>query len=287
MKADTFSTYLKTHRLLAIGLVLVAFVLCTLLLANRLPPGIDWNYYFQPAALKLLMFQSPYDIWGFPSPPWALLPMLPFAILPSALSRAGWFVLSLIMFAWSVYRLGAKPIALAAFVGSPLVMHSLLNANIDWMVIFGFTLPPQIGLFFISVKPQMGSVVAVFWLAEAWRKGRAREVVRVFAPFTIVLLLSFVLFGFYPLEWVTVEVDQWWNASLWPMSIPIGLTLAVAALYRRKIQFAMAASPLLSPYVLFHAYSGALSALATYTVEMVTAVIGLWILVLMRALHIG
>jgi hypothetical protein len=75
----------------------------------------------------------------------------------------------------------------------------------------------------------MGSVVALFWLAEAWRKGRVREVVRVFAPFTIVLLVSFVLYGFYPLEWVTVEVDQWWNASLWPMSIPIGLTLAVAA----------------------------------------------------------
>jgi hypothetical protein len=166
-------------------------------------------------------------------------------------------------------------------------MHSLLNANIDWMVIFGFTLPPQVGLFFISVKPQMGSVVAVFWLCEAWRKGRAREVVRVFAPFTMVLLLSFVVFGFYPREWVTVEMDQWWNASLWPMSIPIGLTLAVAAIYRRRVQFAMAASPLLSPYVLFHAYSGALSALAGYTVEMVTAVIGLWILVLMRALHIG
>ena len=287
MTNNSVAAYFKGHRVPAIGLIAIGLILVTLLLAGRLPPGIDWAFYFQPAALKLLMFQSPYVIQGFPSPPWALLPMLPFAILPPAISRAGWLVLSIVMFAWSIYRLGAKPIALAAFVASPLVMHSLLNANIDWMVIFGFTLPPQIGLFFISVKPQMGSVVAVFWLFEAWRKGRAREVVRVFAPFTIVLLLSFVVFGFYPREWVTVEVDQWWNASLWPMSIPVGLTLAVAAIYRRRVQFAMAASPLLSPYVLFHAYSGALSALAGYTVEMVTAVIGLWILVLMRALQIG
>jgi hypothetical protein len=213
--------------------------------------------------------------------------MLPFAVLPTAIGRAGWLVLSLVMFAWGIYRLGAKPIASAAFVASPLVMHSLLNGNVDWIPILGFTLPPQIGLFCISVKPQMGSVVAVFWLFEAWRKGRAREVIRVFAPFTIVLLVSLVVFGFYPGEWAAVEVDQWWNASLWPMSIPIGLTLAVAAIYRRKLQFAMAASPLLSPYVLFHAYSGALSALAPHTVEMVTAVIGLWILVLMRASHIG
>ncbi len=278
---------LKTHRVLVIILVGVALIGVTLLLAKRLPPGIDWNLFFRPAALELLSFRSPYNVWGFPSPPWALLPMLPLAILPQEVGRAAWFLLSVIMFAWGIYRLGAKPIALAAFVGSPLVMHSLLNANIDWMVILGFTLPPQLGLFFISVKPQMGSVVALFWLAEAWRKGRVREVLRVFAPFTIVLLLSFVLFGFYPLEWVTVEVDQWWNASLWPTSIPIGLTLAVAAIYRRKIQFAMAASPLLSPYVLFHAYSGALAALASYTVEMVTAVIGLWILVLIRALQLG
>ncbi len=287
MNMDLIAPYFKTRRIVTFGLIAIGLVLCTLLLADRLPSGIDWALYFQPAALKLLMFQSPYDIVGFPSPPWALLPMLPFAILPPAISRAGWFVLSLIMFAWGVYRLGARPIALGAFVASPLVVHSLLNANIDWVVILGFTLPPQIGLFFISVKPQMGSVVAVFWLFEAWRKGRAREVVRVFAPFTVVLLLSLVVFGFYPREWVTVEVDQWWNASLWPASIPIGLTLAVAAIYRRKLPLAMAASPLLSPYVLFHAYSGALSALAPYTVEMVTAVVGLWILVLMRALHIG
>lgn len=283
MKANTVAACLKTRRAATIVLALLSFAAATLLLANRLPGGVDWAHFFQPAALKLLMFQSPYDIWGFPSPPWALLPMLPFAILPPAISRAGWFVLSLIMFAWSIYRLGAKPIALAAFVGSPLVMHSLLNANIDWMVIFGFTLPPQIGLFFISVKPQMGSVVALFWLAEAWRKGRGREVARVFAPFTLVLLLSFAVYGFYPEDWVTEEIGVWWNASLWPLSIPIGLTLAVAAVHRRRMQLAMAASPLLSPYVLFHAYSGALAALASYTVEMVTAVIGLWMLVLIRA----
>ena len=212
--------------------------------------------------------------------------MWPFALLPQSLGRAGWFVLSVIMFAWSIYRLGAKPIALAAFVGSPIVMHSLLNANIEWMVIFGFTLPPQIGLFFVTVKPQMSSVVVLFWLVEAWRKGRWREVVRVFGPFAAVLLLTFVLYGFYPRDWGIAEAE-WWNASLWPVSIPIGLTLAVAAIRRRKIQLAMGASPLLTPYLLFHSYSGALATLAPYTVEMVTAVIGLWILVLMRALHIG
>ncbi len=287
MQTDSLAGYFKTHRLLMLALIAVGLVLCTLILATVLPPAIDWQLWFRPAAQEALAFRTPYTVKEFPSPPWALLPMLPLAILPLALSRAAWFLLSFIMFAWGIYRLGAKPLALAAFVGSPLVMHSLLNGNVDWIPVMGFSLPPQIGLFFVSVKPQMGSVVAVFWLFEAWRRGRVREVVRVFAPFTVVLLLSFVVFGFYPREWATVEVDQWWNASLWPVSIPIGLTLAVAAIYRRRIQFAMAASPLLSPYVLFHAYSGALAALASYTVEMVTAVIGLWILVLMRALHIG
>ena len=94
MKTNSLVAYFRTHRLLAFGLIALGFGLIALLLAEPLPLGVDWVFFFRPAALKLLMFQSPYDVWGFPSPPWALLPMLPFAILPSALGRAGWLVLS-------------------------------------------------------------------------------------------------------------------------------------------------------------------------------------------------
>ncbi len=279
-------TLIRQHRILSVGLVGLALLSSVFVLPKVQPYAVDWQEFFRPAAITMLAGQSPYTNPDFPSPPWVLLPMIPVALLPSAISQALWFILSIGGFAYAVQRLGAKPLALAAFVASPLVMHSLLNGNIDWIVVMGFSLPPQIGLFLVVAKPQMSSVVVLFWLIEAWRRNGWREVARVFWPVVTVTLISFLLYGFWPLIWLR-KPSQYWNASLWPVSIPIGLTLAVAAIYRRRLHFAMSASPLLSPYVLFHAYSGALAALATFTVEMVTAVIGLWILVLIRGLGVS
>jgi hypothetical protein len=131
----------------------------------------------------------------------------------------------------------------------------------------------------------MGSVVALFWLVDAWRTGGLLNVVKVFTPFTAVFLLSLTVFGFYPSHFGEIQLySQSWNASLFPASIPVGLALVVAALRRREIRFAMAASPCLSPYVLLHAWSGALAALSTQTLEMLVAVLGLWLVILLRFL---
>lgn len=143
-----------------------------------------------------------------------------------------------------------------------------MNGNIDALVLLGFVLPPQIG-----------AGVALYWLVESWRQKGFREVIRVFAPITAAWFVSFLLFGLWPLRGEQ-EVDQWWNASLWPLFIPVGLGLIVAALRRRRIEYAMAASPCLSPYVLLHAWVGALAAILTLTAETVAVVIGLWFLTL-------
>ena len=268
----------------------IAIALCLLLItvvaAIYLPFGIDWRLAIRPACLAILNGKSPFETvpyFGFA--PWAMIPLLPLALLPENIGRAILFLTSLLAFAYSTWKLGAKPVAAVAFLFSPPVIHSLLNANLDWLPILGFTLPPTIGLFFISVKPQMGSIVAVFWLAEAWRSGGLRKVIRVFAPFGIVFLISIILFGFWPANFREIqEVSLGWNASLWPASIPIGLALGVAALRRGEIRFAMAASPCLSPYVQLHAWSGALASLSALSAEMVAAVIGLWLMVILRLL---
>ena len=247
-----------------------------------LPPGIDWHETFRPAAVAVLHGASPYSIQGFLNPPWAALPFVPLALVPENVGRAIVFVGSATALGISAYRLGAKPLALAAFLGSPIVMHGLLNASVDWLVLIGFSLPPQIGLFFVIIKPQVGFTLALFWLVEAWRKGRIKEVVRVFWPITAATLASFLLFGLWPLRFGRT-LSYWWNASLWPLSIPVGLALLVAAYKKRQATYAMGAAPCLSPYVLFHSWMGALVALAAAEAEMVAAVIGLWALVIIRA----
>jgi hypothetical protein len=228
------------------GLLLVSF-----LLAPVVPPAVDWRISFRPAALTLLSGQSPYDKVYIIHEPWALLMLAPFALLPENVGRVMLLFCGLISYTFIAHRLGAKPIAILFLLISPVVMHMLLNGNIDWLASFGFILPPQIGLFFIAIKPQIGIAVAPFWLVEAWREGGWRQVLTTFVLFTVVRLLSFAIFGLWPLG-ATEVTGVYFNASLWPLSIPVGLALFVTAIRKRKIEYVMAASSCLSPYALFY-----------------------------------
>jgi hypothetical protein len=267
---------------LRILLFLLLIIPLIAVLSKLLPPGVDWEKAYFPAARELVFLHNPYNIPGYFNPPWTLLPFLPLALLPNQVGRAIFFLMSLLGFGYAAHKLNARPLALGAFLASPPVMHCLLNANIDWMPLLGFVLPPRIGLFLLMVKPQVGIGVMLFWFVEAWRQGGVKETFRIFWPVTIVTLLSYLIFGFYPLRFGQ-EVDLWWNASLWPMSIPVGLGLLAAALRKREIRFAIGAGPCLSPYVLFHSWSGPLLAVVPNQWDTLAAVAGLWILVLIRA----
>jgi hypothetical protein len=267
-------------KILLLFLLLVGLVF---LIANFVPYGVDWRNVFRPASRAILKGQSPFSVGGYFNAPWAVIPLIPLALFPENYGYALLVLLSLAGFTYSAHRLGGKQLAVVALLLSPPVLHSLLNGNIDALAVIGFVLPPQIGLFFVLIKPQIGSAVAIYWVVEAWRKGNIREVVWVFAPVSATLMLSLLVFGLWPLQFEQ-EIDLWWNASLWPASIPVGLVLIVTAIRRRRIEFAMAASPCLSPYVLLHAWVGALLGVVSRLPETVVAVIGLWIVVLIQVL---
>lgn len=275
----------KSRSWLAIPIGILAAIPVVYGLSIFLPEGIDWHLFFRPAALAVMEGHSPYTIEGFYNAPWVILFILPFAPLPEPVGRAAFFLVGLIAYALIAHRLGAKPLAVGAFIISPPVMHGLLFANIDWLAMLGFILPPQVGLFFLAIKPQVGLGVAIFILVDSWLHGGIREVVRVFWPITLALLLSFVLFGPWPLRFEEM-VNPEWNTSMWPMLIPVGLTLLVAAIRRRKIEFAMGAGPCLSPYLAFHTWAAALVSLSKSQWEMVAAVAGLWVLVILRAIGV-
>jgi len=265
-------------RLLVIISVAVAL---SFIIAPYFPPAIDWSTAFRPATLDLLSGHNPYENPLMIHAPWGMIPLIPLALLPESVGRVMLVFCGLASYAYVAYKLGAKPIAVVFLLMSPPVWHVLLNGNLDWLAALGFIAPPQIGLFFISVKPQMGIAVAPFWLIQAWRLGGWKQVIKTFAPFTAILLLSFVIFGLWPLGASRTE-NYWWNASLWPMSIPVGLALLVTSIRKQKIEYAMAASPCLSPYVLFHSWVGAILAIVSSTPETIAAVIGLWILIAIR-----
>ena len=279
-----FTSMLKRDRVeivKAITIVLSALLL--FLLVVHLPNAIDWSNTYRPATRTLLSGQSPYTNKWFFNPPWALFPLIPLALLPEAVGRTFLFVISLGLFALVAYKLGAGRVSLIAFLLSPMVVHSLMTGNLDSLVLVSIVLPPQIGLFFALIKPQIGIGLVLYWLIQSWREGGFKDVFRVFAPATLALLLSFALFGMWPLR-VSSLASRNWNASLWPSLIPVGLVLMVVAVRRRQDTIALAAGPTFAPYVSFQSWSASLLALAPHTIEMVVAVIGLWVMVFVRTI---
>lgn len=241
-------------------------------LGAKLPMAVDWTGTFRPAALSMWRTGNPYTN-GFYNPPWAILPLLPLALLPETWGRGVLIVVSLLSFAYTAKRLGASPLAMALILLSPLVVLCVQFGNIDWLVVLGFVLPPPVALFFLVAKPQVGLVMALYYAVRAWQE---RKLIETVAPVTIALLLSFLVYGFWPAQ-ATGLVAQGWNTSLWPYSIPVGIALTVAAV--RKREYAMAASPCLSPYVAPYSWIGVLFALCNSVPELAAAVVGLWILI--------
>jgi len=188
------------------------------------------------------------------------------------------------VFAFVAWKLGAKPLSLAMLLSTPQLMFLSRNGNIDWLVVLGFIMPPQIGLFFVLIKPQIGLAVAVFWFIEAWRNGKIREIVRVFAPVSAAYLVGYLLFGVEAI-WRGTEfiyIKYGWAATTFPFTIPVGLALLYKSLRSRNIMMSISASPFLAPYIAFYSWPAALLGIVDNTWLMVPAVIGMWILAIIK-----
>lgn len=245
-----------------------------------LPIGADYHAAFRPAALALVRGETPYKVTLFYNPPWTLLPILPIALLPEKVGNAILFMACLAVYSYLPRKLNATLAVSILFVISPPVLYDLWSININWLVMLGYFMPPQIGLFFVLMKPQVGGLMALFWLVEAWREGGIRQVFKTFAPVTVMIVLSLLVFPGWFLKSPGL-VDISWNVSLWPLSIPIGLLLISLALRLRKARFAYMASPFLSPYVALNSYSTVILGLVDYPWEIVSVIVGMWIFCLL------
>lgn len=245
--------------------------------------GIDWHGTFYPVTQAVLHGRSPYTEPKFQNVPWTILPLLPFGLLPENLGGAAYAVASLLIYAVAAYRLGASRIGLIAFLLSPPVIYGLRLSNVDALVLLGFTLPPAWGLLLVAIKPQMGFALAIYWLFDAWRQGGWMQALKTGAPLGIALAVSLLIFGYWPATRPLNLIDSAWNASLWPWSIPIGVVLIARSLRDGRKDFAMAASPFLSPYLAYHSWAAVLTALIKKDFDLIAACIGMWLVAVVRA----
>lgn len=249
--------------------------------------GIDWKETFYPAARAIMNGESPYRVPTFRNAPWTAFLLLPLALFSEQVSGILFFIFSACIYAWTAYRLQASRVALTAFLLSPPVVYGLRMLNVDIFVLIGFTLPAPIGLLFVLIKPQMGLVMILFWLAQAWKQGGVKKVIYTFAPVTIATALSFVMFG----NWLQGRQEDllvsFWNASLWPWAIPIGVVLAALSIRDLREDCAMSASPFLSPYLAYHSWASVLAGLMRRDFELVLTVIAMWGVAIIRILGFG
>ncbi len=103
--------------------------------------GTDWVGFFLPATLALIHGEGLHpDIFN---PPWALFPLIPFALLPIEIGKPLLIGLEILSFAFVAWKFGAKPLALAAFLLNPMTFNALMCGNIEWLVVLGLALPPH------------------------------------------------------------------------------------------------------------------------------------------------
>ena len=227
--------------------------------------------------LKCSPCQAYVDL-NFFNPPWALIPIIPFAILPEQLGHALLGAFTLFSFAYVALQYDAKLLTLIFFLSMPLTLYNAVQLNVDWLMAWGLLLPPQLGLFFVLVKPQLGVFLAFYWFIEALKSGGAKHVFKVFAPVSIAFLLSFALFGNY-FQRATVVFNES-DKTFWPASIPVGLAILIISFRTKKAELSLSASLLLSPYI--QPYSIPLAIFGLLPDQLMTNVFlfGLWFMVL-------
>lgn len=286
LKGKNMLTAVSRKTTLSMLFILLMFVVFVFLVYQYLPVdvdwkpdgpwniGVDWKGTFHPSTHALLRGENPHQ-YGLQNPAWVLFPLLPIALLPKELGAAVIYVLTFCGYGYVAFRLRKKIWAATALIFSPFVIGNASTGNIDWLVVIGLVLPRPIGLFLLLLKPQLTAGILLLWLIEAWQKGKAAEVFRVFGPVTLALGIEMALFGLWPVTNVGVRLADPYNASFFPFSLFIGIPLLWKALKDKNEKLAITASPFLPPYLTMHGFGVAL--LGLDDVPLLIAVVGYWI----------
>ncbi|MCS6994658.1 MAG: hypothetical protein N2117_11740 [Anaerolineales bacterium] len=247
-------------------LVGLAIFLGVAVFASQLP-NADWDGTYRPVVESVLQGQNPYTVRTFANPPWTVLLLLPFAFFHPEFARGLFFAASVAVFFWIAWKVKAPPLAAIALFLSPTFIGGLLANNLDIFVLAGVLLPPAWGLFVLFIKPQLGFGAAIYYLVDAWKTDRWRRVFATFAPVTLGLALTFVLFPVLAERLFFMPSVNPWNRSIFPYGVPLGLLFLWLAIRNRNPFLALAVGPLISPYTTLYSYAAVQIALLHEDVE--------------------
>jgi hypothetical protein len=236
----------KLKELAWVTLLVVALIAAFALLP--LPGGDDWEVFYHAGrrvfSREPLYGEPVYDGFYFYNAPWFAALLAPLTLLPSKLGWAILSVSSLLLTMLVVRRWQGSLVQSALALLSPPMTYILLHGQLDALALAGILLPQAYWGLAALNKPQV-----TFGLLFGPRD--RPTLIRMAAITALVVLLSFLLFGLWPLEVFRqpgpVGAHNVW-LGLWPYQVPIGIALVFWGINRRDERFLVAASPFFWPY---------------------------------------
>lgn len=245
------------------------------------PPDLsDWHGCFVPAIKQIIQLNSPYSVPCYYNPPWAALLLTPFTLLRNQAHDIAVVFTASMALGWYIHRQGWPLWGLLFLAFTAPVVSMLTFGNLEWLVVFGATLPPRWGLILLAIKPQAGVGLIAYWTVKAWRRHRILGIVQLFIPLTTAAALSFLVLGRF---WAYGShlPNTSWNSSIWPYSLPFGALLLLGGIATSQAALALAASPLLSPYAAIYSFTPLVLALARFPKILAGVVLLQWAAILL------
>ena len=250
----------------------------------------DWKEVFYIAGQQPLAI---YDAgsWqhAYNNPPWLAWILAPFTLFSTGTGLALWVTISIIVTFWGLRQQGAGMLTVLLVLLSPGFFRLIVHGQIDAFIYFGFVLlqekslrRQQLGLLLMSIKPQIlgfGALVHFVYSPQRWR---------LIAPTAVLTLISFLIYGFWPLhivqnsQWV---LDAFFNISPWPYGIPIGIILLSLGLWKRNDHLGALSTLFLTPYLATHSlfpYTAVLMPLIAKKWQVLLFIL-LWVLTLVNS----
>jgi len=212
--------------------ILAACALVLAIYTFYLPFGVDYLLYFRPPVDAWLRGTAelfdPVKTKGFFDMPWMAFLLVPFLWLRPPVDLALWRALNLagVITAARVFRGGAARRWGVLAVVQLYVLHALLVANVDGVILLGVALAwlgvqrrgprlVSLGLWLISFKPFNALLFGVVVLAALWRWAWREKLVALALP-ALSLVTSFFIFG---LDWPARYLNNLKVVPPWPIII--------------------------------------------------------------------
>lgn len=220
--------------------------------------GQDWRNAMVPAAHA--WWPEPWES-AIPYPPYLGIILSPLGGLPFREGTAINNVAAVIVVALVIHRFGGPWWGVVVVFLTPSGIWHFANGQVDWLALAGLFWFNGLDLVFFMLKPQVA-----LWVVVARLRRAGASWWRYLSPASAMLATSLVIWPLWPVHVARVGkavIDDPYNASLWPWSLPLGAFLVWKAWQTGDDRYGLAASPLLFPYVNWPSYLGLLTILVS------------------------